>query len=966
MHGCCDLALPKITTTYYVLCRLLISWDVSFNPGPTSHTVKDCRVLCANIRGLHGNLPGLVGAANDCDVLFLSETMVSTRRHGCELLVPGFGKPHLKNRDCGILGAIGMAAYVRSGYRATRVKQYECSCHEMLVIRVSGRLTNYYIFGLYRSPNADDSIYDCLLTNIGVVQRKDRNACFIFAGDLNAHHLCWGSDRTTPNGVAARDFGSASGCAQLVYEPTRVAGDGKSVLDLVFTDVPDTVQVRVCAPIGNSDHATLKIGIQVTQPIQPVVSEGVVFLKNRVDWSLVRQDVMGMQWRAIYGAVCPVTALNTSLNAIIERRVPTRNIKFRSQSKPWFNDECQRAKRAKDVAYRKWTRDRTRSNFESYTSQRQLTERIYSRAQALSHERTRDALGQSVRPRMWWSKLKSAVFGSDSGSPPIIDEGGSLVCDPKAKACALSRFFDGKQCRDDITIPLSCHPEPKLNSFAFRSKDVLKILSELDEHGGTDPIGIFPKFFKEARNELAPKLAIVFRLLVKRGSFPVCWRTADVVPVPKEPSSAMVSNNRPISITPILSKVFEKLTARPLIRFFENEGFLPKCQFAYRKGLGTCDALLTIMHELQLALDKGYEARLVQLDFSAAFDRVSHDGLLYKLRDRGVGGNVISIIEQFLMNRRQRVKVDGSFSEFVEVVSGVPQGSVLGPLLFVIYTADLFDVVENRLVNYADDSTLFSICKRPADRSAVALSLNRDLNRISEWCDRWMMKLNPLKTKTLIVSRSRTVLPVHGSLFLNGLVLPVSETLVILGVNLDSKLTLEHHVRSVVSSAARSMGIVRRASKIFGTTNVLTTCFRSYVLSRLEYCAPSWCSSAESHLGLLDRVVSRAQGLCGVVLCDLKHRRKVSCLCMLYKIYNNPDHALRDYLVPMRRTRVTRAASSAHEHQLDPSRCKTEQFKRCFIPSSVQAWNCLPREVFDRTNLQQFKRRVNRQVGVLR
>ena len=130
-----DLALPNLTSIYYFKCRLLISWDISLNPGPTRHSVKECRVLCSNIRGLHGNLTGLVGAASGCDVLLISETQVSGRPHGSELLVPGFGKPHLKNTDCGIPGARGMSAYVRAGYQATRVKQYECGCHEMLVIR---------------------------------------------------------------------------------------------------------------------------------------------------------------------------------------------------------------------------------------------------------------------------------------------------------------------------------------------------------------------------------------------------------------------------------------------------------------------------------------------------------------------------------------------------------------------------------------------------------------------------------------------------------------------------------------------------------------------------------------------------------------------------------------------------------------------------------------------------------------
>ena len=284
----------------------------------------------------------------------------------------------------------------------------------------------------------------------------------------------------------------------------------------------------------------------------------------------------------------------------------------------------------------------------------------------------------------------------------------------------------------------------------------------------------------------------------------------------------------------------------------------------------------------------------------------------------------------------------------------------LGPILFVIYTADLFDIVKNNLVNYADDSTLFATIENRSCRQSVADSLNRDIVRITDWCERWMMKLNPTKTKTLIVSRSRTPDPPHIDLELGGVVLPVSDSLVILGVTFDSKMTFERHIVNVTSSAARSMGIVRRASKIFGTQEVLTTCFRSYCLSRLEYCAPCWWSSAEMHLGLLDGVVRRGERLCGRRLCDLEHRRHVSCLCMLYKIYNNPDNVLRDALVPAQPARVTRASSSAHAHQFKPVRCKTKQFKRCFIPRAIQEWNGLPGWVFESENLQKFKEAVNR------
>jgi hypothetical protein len=195
-----------------------------------------------------------------------------------------------------------------------------------------------------------------------------------------------------------------------------------------------------------------------------------------------------------------------------------------------------------------------------------------------------------------------------------------------------------------------------------------------------------------------------------------------------------------------------------------------------------------------VALDRGQEARIVQLDFSAAFDRVSHVGPLYKLRSFGLSDSMLPMIEQFLCGRRQRVFLDRSYSEFVDVVSGVPQGSVLGTLLFVVYKADLFLVIKNHLVNYTNHSTLFAVVGSPADRPYVATSLTVDLACISEWCLAWNMKLNPAKTKTLTISWSMIPLPLHGDMLLGGSVLDVSQSLFVLGVTLDSKLTFEAYI----------------------------------------------------------------------------------------------------------------------------------------------------------------------------
>ena len=172
------------------------------------------------------------------------------------------------------------------------------------------------------------------------------------------------------------------------------------------------------------------------------------------------------------------------------------------------------------------------------------------------------------------------------------------------------------------------HPSPSLKTFALRSREVRRLFLDLDPYSGTDPLGMFP-FFKRTPDVMAPHLTVVFRRVDRLGSFPSYWRQANVTPIPKGPPSFSVANYRLIT---------------------ELNGVLPTIQFAYRKGLGTCDALVCVSHTLQSALESGQEARIVQIDFSAAFDRVNHQGILYRLCSVGIGGSVLSILTQFLSN----------------------------------------------------------------------------------------------------------------------------------------------------------------------------------------------------------------------------------------------------------------------------------------------------------------------------
>ena len=213
----------------------------------------------------------------------------------------------------------------------------------------------------------------------------------------------------------------------------------------------------------------------------------------------------------------------------------------------------------------------------------------------------------------------------------------------------------------------------------------------------------------------------------------------------KKFASLEIRDYRPISIMPVLSKAFEKIAAGKLSNFFGKKQYASSFSFSYRRGLRTCDALLTLSHILQVAFDRGMEGRLVQLNFSTTFDRVSHSGLLYKFRSIGVGGQFLSIVSKFLSDIRQRVRLDGKVSALVNVISGVTQGSVLGPLLCILYSSELFHIVRNHIVGYADDTTIDALIPRPLSRSQGMKSPNQDLAAINSWCLRWHMRLNSKK-----------------------------------------------------------------------------------------------------------------------------------------------------------------------------------------------------------------------------
>ena len=242
-------------------------------------------------------------------------------------------------------------------------------------------------------------------------------------------------------------------------------------------------------------------------------------------------------------------------------------------------------------------------------------------------------------------------------------------------------------------------------------------------------------------------------------------------------------------------------------------------------------------------------------------------GLVFKLREAGVGGMILKVFQIFLSSRTQRVKV---CSSSIDVVSGVPQSSVLGPLLFLLYIADLPGLLQIVLVGYVDDSTLLCTIPHPRDRSSVSASLNDDLAVISDWCSRWGMLANPSKMRGMLISRSRTVESSFHDLVVDGTVVEMVSELKILDVILDFKLAFEKQVRTKAASASRRVGFLRKTMSVFRDVAVVAKCIWAFILPVLEYCSPVWVSAATSHLSLFDRVVGQVSRLSGgSVSCDL-------------------------------------------------------------------------------------------------
>ena len=358
------------------------------------------------------------------------------------------------------------------------------------------------------------------------------------------------------------------------------------------------------------------------------------------------------------------------------------------------------------------------------------------------------------------------------------------------------------------------------------------------------------------------------------------------------------------------------------------------------------------------------------LDIKGAFDKVWHNGLLAKLVSKGVSGKLLLWLQNYLSDRSIKVVLSGQASGTADINASVPQGSILGPLLFSVFIDDLVETCENDLYLYADDSTLSAII-RPGDRNAVEASLNRDLHRIKAWADKWNVTFEPSKCKSMVMSRKRP--PSKLDLFFDNCKLTQNNDLEILGVKLDSKLVWSNHISAIATRAGQRLGALRKVANkldIQGRANV----YKAQVRSLMEYASLSWMNAAPSHLQQLDNIQKKALKVIGVdedTACkqlnipSLHHRRRVAAATVLYKMHTSKCPADLQALLPppLEKCRTTRYTLDLPGHALSLPKSRTQCLDRSFIHTAIPLWNSLPASVVGNITddgLQLFKCRVHK------
>ena len=744
---------------------------------------------------------------------------------------------------------------------------------------------------------------------------------------------------------------------QIQDKPTRE----NSILDLYFTDNPSLIKYSEVVP-GISDHEM----VVVDQDLHAVYNKHKsrkIYKYKKADWDGIRERAKDLSRTILQDENKPVNdrwvTLKNGILKIMDDLIPAKWSSARFNL-PWLTRTLRRNIKKKHTLLKKAKSTKNKKVWDKYKKHKRETQRAMREAQLnYVNNILQDSL-DNKDPKPFWKYVKSKKR-DNIGISPIKDQG-KLYSHSKEKAELLSKQFQSVFTKEgDETIPsFHTQPYPSVPDIIITEQGVNKLLKAIKVNKAAGPDCIPNRMLKETSDEISPALASIFQQSLNTGELPDDWTKANIAPIFKKGSRQVAANYRPVSLTCVCCKILEHIVCKHILDHMELYDILTILQHGFRLGHSCETQLLITLHDILSSYDQKHQVDLAILDFSKAFDTVPHNRLLYKLSHYGITGNTLNWIQAFLTNRSQTVVVEGETSEDVRVESGVPQGTVLGPLLFLIFINDLPQNVQSQVRLFADDCLLYRPIKSMEDQQ----QLQEDLTSLESWATLWGMKFNPSKCYIMRISRSKQ--PMEHYYTLNDHVLEQVSENPYLGVLISEDLKWTKHINKTCKRATSVLSFLRRNLKGC-PTDLKLTAYKSLIRSTLEYASTVWDPHLVKDTKALEAVQRKSARfimndytrdssvttmLHSLDLPSLADRRKDARLIMLYKIINDLI-AIKptEYLIP--NTRQTRST-----HGYIQQRCNTTALQHSFFPRTVKDWNAIPSETKIATDIETFKSRL--------
>ena len=865
----------------------------------------------------------------------------------------------------------GVGLYIKSILKPLEVKVNDNKATDTVwaQVRLCGSDT-LLVGSVYRSPNSSQENNDSFNQMFSKASEMNYSHVLVM-GDCNHKEIDWKEMTTkcTETHEASKFLEAIrdSYLHQHTRNPTHFRGDQTpNVLDLIFTNEETMINdIDYSAPVGKSHHSTLLFQFKCYKPSETSNIPGYTYDKG--DYDTIREKLSEINWdKELEGKNTQDswTKIKLTVHKLIDNHIPKkRNSNSNRPTKPlWMNDKAMAAIKKKRDSFKRYLQTREGADYQSYAKFRNQAKWETRKAK---REYEKHIAKQTKKNPKAFFRYANSKLKTRSGVADLHKEDGSTTKTDQEKAEVLNDFFASVFTRENMSHMPEFSPnniDSSLENIQITEEKVHKKLKNLNPSKAMGMDGFHPRVLKEASQELSKPLAMLFSKSLEEGYLPDDWKCGQVSPIFKKGSKSSPANYRPVSLTSVVCKQMESIIREELLDHMKP--YLSKYQHGFLNGRSCVTQLLDCIGEWSKQLDEGNCLDVIYLDYAKAFDSVPHHRLLKKLEGYGIKGNVLNWITSFLLNRKQRVVINGEASSWRDVLSGIPQGSVLGPVLFICYVNDMPETVQSMIRMFADDTKVFAQCNTEQE----CKHLQNDLDILQDWAEDWQLRFNATKCKSMHLGHSNKKFTYNMRHNQTKVDLEETQCEKDLGVNVDPSLKFSKHCEKAVNKANQLLGLIRRSFDYIDKES-MTYLFKGLVRPHLEYANCVWSPGNKKDSTLVENVQRRATKLVPEVkefeyeqrleklkLPSLVYRRLRGDLIETYKVTHNLYNIDPESYFKMNRDTRTRG----HKYKILKQSARLEVRKHYFGLRIVDIWNNLPDAVVEAPSINAFKNRVDK------